>query len=228
MTLGISHLSPNFATLTACKNNWNISLSILGKKLENMANNVCGLVIIFIKRGCKSSVDLVKLSSTLNKTAQLVLTFSLSKWLRMLWSRKREILVMHELNQFHATKFYQSKVNLISTSQHLVTRQMSSQQCLHCQWKKVGIEFWFLLLQETEQREIPDFLSREDFHFFYWLIKSVLHPDHVISITFSCAIYWSILQLFYYKKFLFPLFSSLQLLMALSTFLWILTALYCS
>ena len=117
-----------------------------------MANNVCGLVIIFIKRGCKSSVDLVKLSSTLNKTAQLVLTFSLSKWLRMLWSRKREILVMHELNQFHATKFYQSKVNLISTSQHLVTRQMSSQQCLHCQWKKVGIEFWFLLLQERNSR----------------------------------------------------------------------------
>ena len=35
---------------------------------------------------------------------------------------EREILVMHELNQFHATKFYGARS--ISFQHHLVTRQM--------------------------------------------------------------------------------------------------------
>ena len=35
---------------------------------------------------------------------------------------EREILVMHELNQFHATKFYRARS--ISFQHHLVTRQM--------------------------------------------------------------------------------------------------------
>ena len=58
---------------------------------------------------------------------------------------------MHELNQFHATKFFQSKVNLISTQR--ISLRVDCQMSSAAAWAKMQIEFnsdFFFLVSSLE------------------------------------------------------------------------------